>query len=256
MLFPRIIPILLLHNGGLHKTRKFGEHKYLGDPLNIVKIFNEKMVDELVVLDIDSSIKGSEPNYSLISRLASECQMPLCYGGGIKRVEQVEKIISLGVEKISLSSASVEDPSLIKECASRVGSQSVVVTLDVMKTGLFKKYEVVTYNSTKRTGLTPDSLVKQFEELGAGEVLINSVDRDGTMIGYDLRLVELIKKDISIPVTVAGGVGSFDHIQELYRNFGIIGAGVGSFFVFKGRYRAVLISYPTREEKQKIFNKM
>lgn len=250
MLRPRLIPCLLVHNGGLVKTVNFGNPKYVGDPINAVRIFNEKEVDELVVLDIDASVKSAEPDYQLISHLASECRMPLCYGGGVRTVAQIEKIISLGVEKVAVSSAAVENPAFISEAASRVGSQSVVVVMDVKKSGLIRRYEVVTHNGSRRTGFNPVEFAKRIAELGAGEIVVNAVHRDGEMKGYDLDLVEQIRQAIHLPLTVLGGAGSLGDVKELINRYGIVGAAAGSLFVFKGKYRAVLINYPNRAEKQ------
>lgn len=250
MLRPRLIPCLLVHNGGLVKTVNFANPKYVGDPINAVRIYNEKEVDELVVLDIDATVKGAEPNYQLISHLASECRMPLCYGGGVRTVAQIEKIISLGVEKVAVSSAAVENLKLISDAASRVGSQSVVVVIDVKKSGLLRRQEVVTHNGSRRTGLNPVEFARQMAELGAGEIVINSVDRDGEMKGYDLDLIEQVRQAVHLPLTVLGGAGSLDDLKELLSRYGIIGAAAGSLFVFKGKYRAVLINYPNQAEKE------
>ncbi len=252
MLRPRLIPCLLVHNGGLVKTVHFGDPKYVGDPINAVRIFNEKEVDELTVLDIDATVKGAEPDYQLISHLASECRMPLCYGGGVRTVAQIERIISLGVEKVAISAAAVENPSLIADAAARVGSQSVVVVIDVKKTGMLRRQEVVTHNGSRRTGLQPVEFAKRVTELGAGEIVINSVDRDGEMKGYDLDLVDQIRRAVHLPLTVLGGAGSLDDIKILIDRYGIIGAAAGSLFVFKGKYRAVLINYPNRAEKESL----
>jgi cyclase len=250
MLRPRLIPCLLVHNGGLVKTIHFDDPKYVGDPINAVRIFNEKEVDELTVLDIDATVKGTEPDYQLISHLASECRMPLCYGGGVRSVAQIERIISLGVEKVAISAAAVENPSLIADSAARVGSQSVVVVIDVKKTGMLRRQEVVTHNGSRRTGLQPVEFAKRVAELGAGEIVINSVDQDGEMKGYDLELVDQIRDAVHQPLTVLGGAGSLDDIKKLIDRYRIIGAAAGSLFVFKGKYRAVLINYPNRAEKE------
>lgn len=249
MLRPRLVPCLLIHNGGLVKTVKFGDPKYVGDPINAVRIFNEKEVDELMVLDIDATINGVEPNYQMISHLASECQMPLCYGGGVRTVAQIEKIISLGVEKVAISSEAFERPILISDAASRVGSQSIVVVIDVKKCGLLRRYEVVTHNGSRRTGLNPVEFACSMAELGAGEIIVNSVDRDGEMKGYDLELVESIRQAVNLPLTVLGGAGTLGDFKDLFGRYGIVGAAAGSLFVFKGKYRAVLINYPNRIEK-------
>ena len=250
MLRPRIIPCLLIHNGGLVKTVNFGNPKYVGDPINAVRIYNEKEVDELMVLDIDATVRGAQPDYQLISHLASECRMPLCYGGGVRTVAQIERIISLGVEKVAVSSAVVENPSLISDAASRVGSQSMVAVIDVKKSGLLRRQEVVTHNGSRRTGLNPIVFARQMVDLGAGEIVINSVDRDGEMMGYDLNLIEQVRQAVHLPLTVLGGAGSIDDVKELISRYGIIGAAAGSLFVFKGRYRAVLINYPNHAEKE------
>lgn len=236
------------------KTVGFRKPKYVGDPINAVKIFNEKEADELVVLDIDATVNGAEPDYRMISHLAAECRMPLCYGGGVATVQQAERIISLGVEKVALSSAAIERPQLLTETADRIGRQSVVAVLDVRRrTGLLKsRYEVTSRNSTKVHDIAPIDLARQLEEAGAGEIVINSVDRDGAMTGYDLELAAMIRANIRIPMTVLGGAGSLDDIANLIGRCGTIGASAGSLFVFKGALRAVLINYPDRERKDAI----
>lgn len=248
MLRPRIIPCLLIHNGGLVKTIQFGDPKYVGDPLNAVRIFNEKEVDELMVIDIDASRHGSAPNEAVIAQLAAECRMPLCYGGGVKTVEQFERLIALGVEKVAVSSAAVDDPELIMRAVERVGSQSVVAVIDVKASGLLRRQEVVTLNATQRTGLEPIVFARKLQDLGVGEIVLNSVDRDGKMHGFDLELVGRVRGVVSVPLTILGGAGSFDDIRELVQCYPIIGAAAGSLFVFKGKYRAVLINYPGRGE--------
>jgi len=249
MLRPRIIPCLLVKDKGLVKTINFQKPKYVGDPINAVKIFNEKEVDELIVLDIDASTENRVPDYNVIEHLAEECRMPLCYGGGVKSVEQVEKIIGLGVEKVSISSAALENPALVKEASERVGSQSVVVVLDIRKHRIGNKYDVFIHNGRTKTGKDPVMLAKQMEYFGAGEIVINSIDHDGVMKGYDLALVEKIRESINVPLTVLGGAGSLNDIGHLINKFGIIGCAAGSLFVFKGIFRAVLINYPNRAEK-------
>jgi len=253
MLYPRIIPTLLVHNKGLVKTVKFKDAKYVGDPINAVKIYNEKEVDELVVLDIDATVENREPDYKMIENLAVECRMPLCYGGGIKNLKQATRIFSLGVEKIALSSAVVENPGLITEIASEVGAQSVVVILDVKKR-MLGGYEVVTHNGTKKTGIDPVSFTKKLETLGIGEIVINSIDNDGVMKGYDFNIIDKVKEVATVPLTVLGGAGSLDDIGEAIKRYGIIGISAGSLFVFKGKYKAVLISYPKHDEKERLAN--
>jgi cyclase len=249
MLRPRIIPCLLVHNRGLVKTRQFTDPTYVGDPVNAVRIFNEKEVDELLVLDIDATVKSDEPNYELIAQLAAECRMPLAYGGGVKSVEQVERIIGLGVEKVAISSAAIADPDFITAAARKVGSQSVAVAADVRaddKSG----YQVFTHNGTVKTDQTAEELASLVEEAGAGEFIVNNIDRDGMGNGYDLELVERCQAACGLPMTALGGAGSLDDVKKLVDCFPIIGAAAGSLFVFKGKYRAVLISYPDRGAKE------
>lgn len=249
MLRPRLIPCLLVHNQGLVKTVKFADPKYVGDPINAVRIFNEKAVDELMVVDIDATRLDREPDYRMVANLATESRMPLSYGGGVRTVEQMQRIIGLGVEKVACSAAAVADPGLVSRAAERVGSQSVIVVVDVRKVGLLRRAEVVTHNATRRTGLDPATFIREIESRGAGEIVLNFVDRDGTMDGYDLDLIETLRTQTSLPVTILGGAGTLDHVAALWRAQGLIGAAAGSLFVFKGRYRAVLINYPNISEK-------
>lgn len=249
MLRPRIIPCLLIRNNGLVKTVNFSNSKYVGDPVNAVKIFNEKEVDELIVLDIDATVQNREPDYNQIRNLAAECRMPLCYGGGVKTVEQVEKIISLGVEKVAISSAAVAEPEIVSKISSVVGSQSVVVVVDVKKSRIPGGYEIWTTNGTKPTGKGPSDFASNMEQMGAGEIVVNSIDFDGEMKGYNFDLIRIMREAVTLPITVLGGAGSLKDIGELVKEFGIIGAAAGSLFVFKGVYRAVLINYPNRSEK-------
>lgn len=250
MLYPRIIPCLLVHNKGLVKTVKFSNPKYVGDPINAVKIFNEKEVDELMVIDIDSTAENREPDYKMIENLAAECRMPLCYGGGIKTVEQAQQIFSLGVEKIAISSIAIENPPLINIIANRVGNQSVIIIIDVRKNFFRNKYEIWTHNASKNTRKDPAEFAKHCENLGAGEIIINSIDLDGVMKGYDFALIDEIRESISLPMTVLGGAGSMDDIGKIIKKYGIIGVAAGSIFVFKGKYNAVLINYPNHSEKE------
>jgi cyclase len=252
MLRPRIIPCLLVKNHGLVKTINFKSPKYVGDPINAVKIFNEKEVDELIVLDIDATAENREPDYEMIKHLAEECRMPLCYGGGVRSAEQVKRIIGLGVEKVAISSAAIEKPELIEAASEYVGNQSVVVVLDVRSRGIGGSYEVFIQNGKKATGKDAVELAKQSQRRGAGEIVINSIDYDGILKGYDLALVQKIRDSVGIPITVLGGAGALTHISALISKFGIIGCAAGSLFVFKGVYRAVLINYPNRAEKDQL----
>lgn len=244
----------MVRNKGLVKTLQFKEGKYVGDPINAVRIFNEKESDELMVIDIDATSKCYEPDYRMIENLASECRMPLCYGGGIKTLEQAQKIFALGVEKIAISSAAIQNPSLVSEIASKVGSQSVVIVLDVKKK-IFGGYELYTHNGKHATGISPIDFAIKMQMEGAGEIVINSIDNDGLMKGYDFDLIDKIRKMISLPLTVIGGAGNLEHIGNLIQRYGIIGAAAGSLFVYKGKYKAVLINYPNWEEKDELINK-
>ncbi len=255
MLNPRIIPCLLIHDNGLVKTVKFKDSKYVGDPINAVKIFNEKEVDELMVLDIDATTNNLEPNYQRIEKLALECRMPLCYGGGIKTIDQAIRIFSLGVEKIAVSSSAIDNVQLLTDIAAMVGNQSVVAVLDVKKRRLSNKYDIWTHNATKNTKKDPIEFVKILQKAGVGEIVINSIDKDGTMSGYDTKLIEQIRQQITIPLTVLGGAGSLDDVGNIIKQHEIIGVAAGSIFVFKGVYKAVLINYPNEKEKKSIFEK-
>jgi len=254
MLRPRIIPCLLVSNGGLVKTVRFANPKYVGDPINAVKIFNEKESDELIVLDIDATSRGTEPDFKGIANLAVECRMPLCYGGGIKTAEQAKRIIGLGVEKVAVSSAAVENTSLVSRMAREIGTQSVVVVLDVRKRPSSGAYEVWTHNATRNTGKLIAEVVPEAESLGAGEVVLNSIDRDGEMKGYDLELARQVRQLTTLPMTVLGGAGSLGDIARLIETCGVVGAAAGSLFVFKGVYRAVLINYPGRAYKETLID--
>jgi cyclase len=254
MLRPRIIPCLLVQDKGLVKTIGFSTPKYVGDPINVVKIFNEKAVDELAVYDIDATVRGHQPDYKMLEDLAFESRMPLCYGGGVKTVEQVKTIIGLGVEKVAISSAAVGNPRLVAEAAEAVGSQSVVVVLDVRPRPPSNTYEVWTHNGSVNTGRSMLEVAAELQNLGAGEIAVNAIERDGRMQGYDLEMARQINASARVPVTILGGAGSLQHIEELVRNFGVIGAAAGSLFVFKGVYRAVLVNYPSIKEREQLLD--
>lgn len=243
MLQSRVIPCLLMRDKGLVKTKLFKDDKYVGDPINAVKIFNEKEVDELSLFDIDATVNGAEPDYEHLRSIAAESRMPLCYGGGITCAKQAAKIIALGFEKISISSAAIARPELIREIADAIGNQSVVVTIDVKKIGLMSNYTIFTHNGKRRHKIKLLDFIIEAEKFGAGEIIINSIDRDGTMKGYDLSLAKAVRNKINIPLTFLGGAGSMNDISELIDTVGIVGAAAGSLFVFKGIYRAVLITY-------------
>jgi cyclase len=253
MLRPRIIPCLLIHQGGLVKTQGFTDAKYVGDPINAVRIFNEKAADELIVLDIGATANQVAPDFKLIEKLAAECRMPLCYGGGVTTAEQASRIVEMGVEKVAVSAAAITEPGLVTEMATAVGRQSVVVVLDLRKRlGLLSRgYELCSHNGKLNHKIDPLLFAKQMEDAGAGEIVVNSIDRDGFMRGYDLDVAAEFKRLLNVPLTFLGGAGSLEHIGELFSSLGVVGAAAGSLFVFKGRYRAVLINYPTPEQKMK-----
>lgn len=240
----RVIPILLLKDMGLYKSVKFKDHKYVGDPINAIKIFNEKEVDELVFLDINASVNNTEPNYQMLADIASECFMPLCYGGGIKNLAQIEKILYSGVEKVSINTASVDDKNLIKEAADKFGSSTIVVSIDAKK-GFLSGYTTYTKSGKQSTKRNPVEFAKYVEDQGAGEILLTSIDADGTMGGYDLELIKTVSSRVNIPVIASGGAGSLQHMKEAV-DVGASAVAAGSFFVFQGKHRAVLITYPDR----------
>jgi cyclase len=244
MIRPRIIPCLLLKGKGLVKTTQFKNPVYLGDPINVIKIFNEKMVDELIILDIDASNEGVRPNFELLQRITSISFSPLTYGGGVKDLEHAERLFTMGFEKLSLNSAAFENPSFVSILSKKYGNQSVVVSVNIFR-DFFEKKRIVS-NSLKNIK-SKYSIIDQliiFQDLGAGEILINDVSRDGMMQGYDIEFINQITSKLSIPVIVNGGCGSYDHIRDVIKYGGASASAVGSFFVFNGKRKAVLISYP------------
>jgi cyclase len=251
MLRPRIIPCLLVQDGGLVKTVGFKDPKYVGDPINAVKIFNEKEADELMVLDIDATAHSREPNFRLIGQFAAECRMPLAYGGGVGSAAQAKRIIGLGVEKVTVSAAALARPELIGEMADEVGRQSVVVVIDVRKK-LLGGWEVYSHNGKRACRRDAIDWAREAAERGAGEIVLNSIDRDGVMKGYDVTLAQTALRALRVPLTVLGGAGSHADLQSLIAACGTIGAAAGSIFVFKGAYRAVLINYPNAQQKESL----
>lgn len=247
MIKPRVIPALLLKGQGLVKTVKFKEPKYLGDPINIVRIFNDKEVDELVLLDITATPEKRGPQFDLLKNIASEAFIPLAYGGGIRSMDDVRKLLSIGIEKLIMNTSAVETPSLVREVADHAGSQAAVVSMDVKK-GLLGKYEVFTHCGQKKTGLDPVKHAIEMERMGVGEILINSIDRDGTMQGYDLDLVRKVADSVQVPVVACGGAGNLSHVSEVIQQGHASAAAAGSMFVFQGPLRGVLISYPSPKE--------
>jgi imidazole glycerol-phosphate synthase subunit HisF len=243
MLRTRIIPCLLLKGRGLVKTIKFKDESYIGDPINAVKIFNDKAADELILLDIDASATGLGPNYDQIAEIVSEAFMPVCYGGGVNSLQQFERLISLGVEKVAVNSAAVNDWTLISDAAKTFGTQSIVVGIDV-KRSIFGKVERWHMNGSKNSKTTAFLAAQQAEQAGAGEILLNDIDRDGTMKGYDHELVQQMASKLTIPLIACGGASSFEDMCRAVHSSGASAAAAGSFFVFKGKHRAVLITYP------------
>jgi imidazole glycerol-phosphate synthase subunit HisF len=242
----RIIPCLLLHQGGLVKTTKFKDPVYVGDPINAVKIFNEKCADELILVDIDATVEGRGPDIEFLRGICAQAFMPVCYGGGVKSVQQMEELFQAGVEKVSVSAAALENPDLIGEAVSHFGSQSVIVTIDVRK-GIFgNKRLVCTHNGKKKWEKGLLEWVKTVQDLGAGEIVINDVERDGTMRGYDFDLLKSVVDLARVPVVALGGAKEVEEMKVLIDTIGVSAAAAGSLFVFKGPHRAVLINYPER----------
>jgi imidazole glycerol-phosphate synthase subunit HisF len=253
MISTRAIPVLLIKNKGLVKTVKFSKPKYVGDPINAVKIFNDKGADELVLLDIMATKENKEPNYARLQDIASECFMPLAYGGGIRTIDQAKRIIALGCEKTIINTCAIENPSFVAEVSKVIGSQSVVICIDV-KRNILGKYQVWSHGGSKNTGIDPLSFAKRMEQNGAGEILLNSIDRDGTLKGYDIDLIKLISSNISIPVIACGGAGQIEDFGKAVNHGGASAVAAGSLFVFHGPHKAVIITYPQYETLKKIFN--
>lgn len=251
MLMPRLIPCLLLSGGGLVKTMRFKAPKYVGDPINAVRIFNEKEVDELMVLDIDASRQGRGPDFALIEQLASECFMPLCYGGGIRSFDDARVLFGLGVEKLSLQSAFMRDPNLARRIASHAGEQAVVISIDVAKDWLGRE-RVRTAPGVRPLHADWRDMVRAAVANGAGEVMITSVEREGTLAGMDLDLIREASALIGVPLIANGGAGSLEDVRSAVEA-GASAVAAGAFFVFYGPHRAVLITYPRYEEVQALW---
>lgn len=251
----RVIPVLLIHKGGLVKSVKFKNHKYVGDPINAVKIFNEKEIDEIVVLDIDATREKRPPDFEKIKEIAGEAFIPLAYGGGITTIEEIKQLFYLGVEKIILNNTAYNKPDLITDAADIVGSQSVVVSIDVKK-NIFGKYKVFVKNGTENTNADPVQYARQVQEAGAGEIMLNSIDRDGTYQGYDLSLIKNVSSQLQIPVIACGGATDIDGFYSAVQH-GASAVAAGSMFVFQRPHQAVLISYPVQSQlKEKVFSKL
>jgi cyclase len=250
MLRTRVIPCLLLKNKGLVKTIKFKHAKYVGDPINAVKIFNEKEVDELIFLDTTASVEKRRPPFKLISQIASECFMPFCYGGGVRSIEDIAELFTLGVEKVAINSEAIKNPALISRAAELFGSQSIVVSIDVKK-NFWGKDRVFAYGGSHSTSLHPASFAIEMEKRGAGELFLTSINRDGTMQGYDIALIKQVSDAVNIPVIACGGAGKLDDFADAINKGGASAVSAGSFFVFQGQHRAVLITYPDVKELER-----
>ena len=253
IMLPRVMPCLLLQGTGLIKTVKFKNPTYLGDPRNVVKIFNEKEVDELVLLDILATPQRKSIQFDLIHEIVSEAFMPVAYGGGIRNIADARRLLALGLEKLVINSYAVEEPTFVTQCADAFGSSSVVVSIDVKKS-LWGKTEVYTHGGKTNSHFNPVEYAIRMQTLGAGEILINSIDQDGSMQGYDLELIKSITSAVTIPVVACGGAGNVVDLAKAVKIGGASAVAAGSLFVFQGRHRAVLISFPTQIELQKIFS--
>ncbi len=252
MLRTRVIPCLLLREQGLVKTIKFKDPKYVGDPVNAVRIFNEKEVDELIFLDITATIENRKPNFRMIADIASECFMPFSYGGGIRELEDLKILFSLGVEKVIINSHAALNPDFIRSASSLYGSQSIVVSIDVRK-NLVGHYETYILGGRRGTGRGVVDFAKEMEAMGAGEIFLNSIDRDGTGRGYDIDIIRKVSHAISIPLVACGGAGRIEDLAEAVAG-GASAVAAGSMFVFHGKHRAVLITYPLYEELERKFS--
>jgi len=251
MLKTRVIPSLLLRNKGLVKTVQFKNATYVGCPINAIKIFNDKEVDELIFLDITATPENRDPPFSLIAEIASECFMPFGYGGGIRSLDDIRKLFRLGAEKVIINTYAAENPTFVKQASDLYGSQSIVVSLDVEKNFL-GKHIVFTHGGMCNTNLEAVKYAVQMQEMGAGELFLNSIDRDGTMKGYDIGLVKRVSSAVDIPVIACGGAGKLQHFADAVKLGGASAVSAGSFFVFHGRYRAVLITYPSIHELEAV----
>ena len=253
MLRTRVIPCLLVNNGRLVKTVKFKNPSYIGDPVNAIKIYNEKEVDELILLDITATVEKRSPPFQLLSEVVDELFMPLTYGGGISSIEHIKKLLAMGIEKVSINSHAVENPSFIRQASELFGSQSIVVSMDVKKT-LLGKYHLYTHGGKKNTGIDPVAFAQQMEKAGAGEILLYAMDRDGTMEGYDINLIRKVTDEISIPVISCGGAGNTSDFAKAVEDGGSSAVAAGSMVVYQNKNLGVLINFPTREELQSVLD--
>jgi cyclase len=251
MLKTRVMPCLLSKNGRLVKTAKFKNPAYVGDPVNAIKIYNEKEVDELILVDITATIEQRKPSLELLTEIADECFMPLTYGGGVRDIEDMKRIFGLGIEKIAINSYAFENPHFISQAAALFGSQSVVVSIDARKNWL-GRYTVFSHSGSKDTKREPAEYAKFMESMGAGEILLTSIDRDGTMEGYDTDLIKRVTGVVGIPVIACGGAGSVSDFGKAVGSGGASAVAAGSMVVYQGKNRGVLINFPTREELERV----
>jgi len=252
MLKTRVIPTLLLRNSGLVKGERFSNHKYVGDPINAVKIFNTKEVDELVFFDISASIENRKPNYALLSDIASEAFMPFGYGGGLNSIEDIENLFKIGVEKAIINTAATRDFGLVRKASDIAGSQSIVVAIDV-KRSFMGKYQVYSQSGRHNTGINPVDYAKMASDAGAGELIVTAIDREGTGRGYDTDLISKITQAVNIPIVASGGAGKLEDFRQAV-DAGASAVAAGNLFVFHGKHKAVLITYPDYHSLEELFN--
>lgn len=252
-MIPRVLPVLLLEDGGLVKTVRFGDPRYVGDPINAVRIFNEKEADELVLLDIRATTDGRPPDLDMIEEIVSEAFMPLAFGGGVRDLQMATDLIQVGIEKIVLNALTVEDPDEVRRMSDRLGRSTIVAGIDATETSS-GRYEVVTRSATVRTGRDVRAHAEAVAALGAGEIFLNAVHRDGTMTGYDIKLVRQVRQVVDIPVVACGGAGTLDDLATVVDTGGASAAAAGSLFVFHGRHRAILITYPSYARRKALYS--
>lgn len=252
MLSTRLMPCLLMSNGALVKTVRFKEGSYVGDPVNAVRIFNQKEVDELILLDIHATTHNRGIDFETLEKVVSECFMPICYGGGVRTIEDMRRLYALGIEKVSLGAAAFEVPRLVQEASCEFGAQAVVVTLDVKKS-LLGKATVRTHNGTRDTKVSPLDAAREFEKQGAGEILLYAIDRDGTWSGFDLKLIEMVSSGVTVPVVATGGASSLQDIKAAVKEARASAVAIGSMAVFQGKDLGVLIKFPSRKDQDTLF---
>lgn len=251
MLKTRVMPCLLLRDEALVKTVKFKDPEYIGDPINAVRIYNKMEVDELVFLDITATLEDKKPSFKILEEIASECFMPLAYGGGIRTLDDVKQIFSIGFEKVVINSYAPDNPNFLRECADQFGSQSILISIDVKKK-MFGRYEVFTRSASKGLGMGPVEYAQKMEQAGAGEIFLASIDRDGTQNGYDIELIQSVTEAVSVPVIVCGGAGKVEDFGEAVHEGGASACAAGSMLVYYGPHRAVLINFPDKADLERV----